>query len=44
MKDLVTLLLCGDMMTGRGMISFAFPGDPQLYEMYMYSAKPMHTR
>jgi len=35
----VTLFLCGDVMTGRGIDQILpHPGDPQLYEPYMRSA------
>jgi poly-gamma-glutamate capsule biosynthesis protein CapA/YwtB (metallophosphatase superfamily) len=39
MKDRLTLFLCGDVMTGRGVDQILpFPGDPQLYEPYVDSA------
>jgi poly-gamma-glutamate synthesis protein (capsule biosynthesis protein) len=39
MKDHVTLFLCGDVMTGRGIDQvLPFPGDPGLYELSMNSA------
>ena len=37
---LVTLFLCGDVMTGRGIDQILpHPGDPRLYESYVLSAK-----
>jgi len=39
MKDHVTLFLCGDVMTGRGIDQvLPFPGNPRLHEPYMHSA------
>jgi poly-gamma-glutamate synthesis protein (capsule biosynthesis protein) len=39
MKDRVTLFLCGDVMTGRGVDQvLPFPGNPRLHEPYMKSA------
>ena len=39
MKDRVTLFLCGDVMTGRGIDQvLPYPGDPRLYELSMNSA------
>lgn len=39
MKDRITLFLCGDVMTGRGIDQILpFPGDPRLHEPYMDSA------
>jgi poly-gamma-glutamate synthesis protein (capsule biosynthesis protein) len=39
MKDRVTVFLCGDVMTGRGIDQvLRFPGDPRLYEPSMNSA------
>ena len=39
MKDRITLFLCGDVMTGRGIDQILpFPGDPRLHEPYMHSA------
>ncbi len=36
----ITLFLCGDVMTGRGIDQILpHPGDPRLYESYMRSAK-----
>jgi len=36
----VTLFLCGDVMTGRGIDQvLPHPGDPQIYESYMKSAR-----
>lgn len=38
-QDGVTLFLCGDVMTGRGIDQIlAHPGNPQLHESYMRSA------
>jgi poly-gamma-glutamate synthesis protein (capsule biosynthesis protein) len=38
-KSLITLFLCGDVMTGRGIDQILpFPSDPILYERYMKSA------
>ena len=38
-EELVTLALCGDVMTGRGIDQIlAQPGDPRLYEQYITSA------
>lgn len=39
-KAPITLFLCGDVMTGRGIDQLlAHPGDPQLYESYVRNAK-----
>lgn len=39
MNDHVTLFLCGDVMTGRGIDQvLPFPGNPRLHEPYMDSA------
>jgi poly-gamma-glutamate synthesis protein (capsule biosynthesis protein) len=39
MNDRVTLFLCGDVMTGRGIDQvLPFPGNPRLHEAYMKSA------
>ena len=39
-SNLMTLFLCGDVMTGRGIDQvLPFAGDPALYESYMKSAK-----
>ena len=36
----MTLFLCGDVMTGRGIDQvLPHPGNPQIYEPYMTSAK-----
>jgi len=36
----ITLFLCGDVMTGRGIDQILpYPGNPQIYEPYMTSAK-----
>lgn len=36
----ITLFLCGDVMTGRGIDQvLPYPGNPQIYESYMTSAK-----
>ena len=36
----ITLFLCGDVMTGRGIDQvLPYPGNPQIYEPYMTSAK-----
>jgi poly-gamma-glutamate capsule biosynthesis protein CapA/YwtB (metallophosphatase superfamily) len=36
----LTLLLCGDVMTGRGVDQvLPHPGDPQLFESYVHSAR-----
>jgi poly-gamma-glutamate capsule biosynthesis protein CapA/YwtB (metallophosphatase superfamily) len=38
--SLITLFLCGDVMTGRGIDQILpHPGDPRLYETYVHSAK-----
>ena len=38
-KDLVTLFLCGDVMTGRGIDQvLPHPSDPRIYESYAQSA------
>ena len=35
----ITLFLCGDVMTGRGIDQvLPYPGDPRIYEPYMTSA------
>lgn len=40
MKKTITLFLCGDVMTGRGIDQlFAHSSDPQLYEPYVRHAK-----
>jgi poly-gamma-glutamate synthesis protein (capsule biosynthesis protein) len=37
---MITLFLCGDVMTGRGIDQILpHPGDPRIYERYMRSAK-----
>lgn len=37
--DAITLLLCGDVMTGRGIDQvLPHPADPRLYEPYVSSA------
>jgi poly-gamma-glutamate synthesis protein (capsule biosynthesis protein) len=37
---LITMLLCGDVMTGRGIDqALPHPGDPRIYESYMKSAR-----
>ena len=37
--DLITLFLCGDVMTGRGIDQvLPHPSDPRLYELYTESA------
>ncbi|HSD84605.1 MAG TPA: poly-gamma-glutamate biosynthesis protein, partial [Anaerolineae bacterium] len=36
----ITLFLCGDVMTGRGIDQvLPYPGDPRIYEPYMTSAQ-----
>ena len=38
-SDCISLFLCGDVMTGRGIDQvLPHPGDPALYEPYMNSA------
>ena len=38
--DMITLFMCGDVMTGRGIDQvLPYPSDPRLYEPYMRSAK-----
>lgn len=40
MGDTVTLLLCGDVMLGRGLDQIlAHPGDPTLHESYVHDAR-----
>ena len=40
MGDTVTLLLCGDVMLGRGLDQvLAHPGDPTLHETYVHDAR-----
>jgi hypothetical protein len=35
--DLITLFLCGDVMTGRGIDQIlSHPGDPEIHEGYMH--------
>ena len=39
-KDLITMFMCGDVMTGRGMDQvLPYPGDPLIHEPYMSSAR-----
>jgi poly-gamma-glutamate synthesis protein (capsule biosynthesis protein) len=39
MKNYITLFLCGDVMTGRGIDQILpFPGDPRLHEPHLHSA------
>lgn len=39
LHNLITLFLCGDVMTGRGIDQvMAYPSDPGIYESYMHSA------
>ena len=38
-SDLITLFMCGDVMTGRGIDQIlSHPSDPQIYESYMKTA------
>jgi poly-gamma-glutamate capsule biosynthesis protein CapA/YwtB (metallophosphatase superfamily) len=38
--DVITLFLCGDVMTGRGIDQvLPHPGDPELHESYLHSAR-----
>jgi poly-gamma-glutamate synthesis protein (capsule biosynthesis protein) len=38
--DTITLVLCGDVMTGRGIDQILpYPGDPRLYERYVADAR-----
>ncbi|MCI0574862.1 MAG: CapA family protein [Chloroflexi bacterium] len=40
MDELITLFMCGDVMTGRGIDQvLPHPGDPQLHEPYVKNAK-----
>ena len=40
MSDAITLLLCGDVMLGRGLDQIlAHPGDPTLHESYFHDAR-----
>ncbi len=40
MDRLITLFLCGDVMTGRGIDQvLPYPGDPRIYEPYLKSAR-----
>ena len=40
MSDTITLLLCGDVMLGRGLDQIlAHPGDPTLHESYFHDAR-----
>ena len=39
-SELVTLFLCGDVMTGRGIDQILpYPSSPEIYEPYMTSAR-----